>query len=145
MQICTQLHETSISKCEDGALHRVAENTLLLEDLTTFSKILNKAYGYGKGTANIFSLCGVNRLYDIVDQYDDLQIKLDCEELMISERQRHICKDCLMNLSSSEVVRNFELARFIESCRTGTSFTRRKIVEVDNEYCINKQSNYKGS
>ena len=60
------------------------EENLLLKDLNELSNKLNKSYGYGKGTADAFKLCGVNRLCDIVDRHDDISFEIDSSSLEIS-------------------------------------------------------------
>lgn len=90
------------------------EENLLLKDLNELSNKLNKSYGYGKGTADAFKLCGVNRLCDIVDRCDDILLKIELPSLGISPRQRSFCKQCIKSLKES---RKSDVLRLISKSR----------------------------
>lgn len=77
------------------------EDNLLLEDLRDLSNKLQMSYKFGKGTADAFKLCGVNRLCDIVDRHDDISSEIDSSSLGISERQKSMCKQCLIVLNEN--------------------------------------------
>lgn len=90
------------------------EDNLLLEDLRDLSNKLQMSYKFGKGTADAFKLCGVNRLCDIVDQCEEISLKIDSSSLGISERQKSMCKQCLIVLnenSKNDILRLIKKSR----------------------------------
>ena len=113
------------------------EGNLLLEDLKELSNILRrsypnegnqdlndlpkKKYGYGKGTADAFKLCGMNRLCDIVDNYDDILSKLEMSTIVISARQIYLCKQCVKEVNTN---RTSDVLRLIEKSRIGMSIQK---------------------
>lgn len=88
------------------------EGNLLLKDLRGLSNTLQMSYKFGKGTADAFKLCGVNRLCDIVDQCEEVSRKID--GLTISDRQKSMCKQCLIVLNENpknDVIRLIKKSR----------------------------------